>query len=403
MLGETVYHCLIMTMKSDTKKSRRLRVLQVVDGFRMGGAENKLWELIERLDPNKYEIMLATVGPGGPLRPQFEKLGVEIFDFCRRSAFDPMPFFKLYRLMKERRVDLVQTTLFWADVIGATAAKLAGVPAILSWETVSHEGDPYHNNLQRRGGYRLAMSCADLIVAVSHEVKQSLVRRRGIPEEKIRVIHYGVDLEQFHPNGQDARLAKRQEIAVPPDSFMIGIVARLEPWKGHRNFIDAFAQVAAQFPDVNVVCVGEGSLRPELEALAKAKGLQHRIFFMGVRKDVAQWVNAIDLFVLPSLPGEGLPNVLLEAMACRKPVIATQVGGVPELVKDGENGFLVPSGNIAALRTALEQALRDRERLKLLGKNAQATVEKSFSLQQQISSFEETLDSLYARKAHMLD
>ncbi len=397
--GGGLLHQFGLRKMNTDKQPRRLRVLQVVDGFRMGGAENKLWELIERLDRNKYEILLATVGPGGPLRPQFEKLGIEIFDYCRRWAFDPLPFFRLYHLMKERRIDIVQTTLFWADVIGAIAAKMAGVPAILSWETVSHEGDPYHNNLQRRGGYRVAMACADLIVAVSHEVKQSLVRRRGIPASKIRVIHYGVDLEQFHPNGQDSVLARRREIGVSPGSFLIGTVARLEPWKGHRYLVDAFAPLAPQFPDAHLVFVGDGSLRAELQAQVAARQLQNRVFFMGVRSDVAQWVNALDLFVLPSLPGEGLPNVLLEAMACRKPVIATRVGGVPELVKPGENGFLVPPGEVAPLRDALLQVLHDRTRLHQLGRNARATVENSFTLQQQIASFEETLDSLFDRKA----
>jgi glycosyltransferase involved in cell wall biosynthesis len=385
-------------MKSGETQKFRLRILQIVDGFRMGGAENKLWELIRRLDRKKYEIMLANVGPTGPLQAQFEQLGIEIFDIRRRWAFDPLPFFKLYGLMRQRRIDIVQTTLFWADFVGAIAAKLAGVPVILSWETVSHEGDPYHNNFQRRNGYRLAMKCVDLVIAVSHEVKQSLVRRRGIPEEKIRVIHYGVDLAQFHPNGRDHVLAKRQEIGIRPEDFLIGVVARLEPWKGHRYFVEAFAEVARQFPDARVILVGDGSLRGELEAMAGERNLQDRILFLGIRKDVAQLVNCLDLFVLPSLPGEGLPNVLLEAMACGKPVIATQVGGVPELVHDSQNGYLAPPGDAETLRDTLERALCNREKLKQLARAGQETVQKNFSLNQQIAKFENTFDELYMKK-----
>ncbi len=374
------------------------RVLQIVDGFRMGGAENKLWELIQRLDHHKYEIMLANVGPTGPLQAQFEQLGIELFDFRRRWAFDPLPFLKLYRVMRQRRIDIVQTTLFWADFIGATAAKCAGVPVILSWETVSHEGDPYHNNFQRRNGYRLAMKCVDLIIAVSQEVKESLICRRHLPAEKIRVIHYGVDLEQFRPNGRAPRLAKRQEIGAQPEHFLIGIVARLEPWKGHRYFIEAFAEIAPRFPEANVILVGEGSLRSALEQMTREKNLQGRLSFLGVRKDVAQLVNCLDLFVLPSLPGEGLPNVLLEAMACRIPVIATRVGGVPELVRDGQNGYLVPPGDADALRATLVRALSDRARLQEIARAGRATVEENFSLHQQIATFEQTYDELYTRR-----
>jgi glycosyltransferase involved in cell wall biosynthesis len=375
-----------------------LRILQIVDGFRMGGAENKLRELIERLDHGKYEIMLVNVGPTGPLQAAFERLGIEMFNFPRRFAFDPLPFLKLYRLMRQRRIDIVQTTLFWADFVGAPAAKLAGVPVILSWETVSHEGDPYHNNFQRRNGYRLAMKYADRIIAVSREVKESLIRRRGIPEEKIQVIYYGVDLEQFHPNGRDSVLAKRREINVRPEEFLIGIVARLEPWKGHRYFIEAFAEVAPRFPHARVILIGDGSLRSELESMTRQKKLQERISFLGVRNDVAQLVNCLDLFVLPSLPGEGLPNVLLEAMACGKPVIATQVGGVPELVYNNQNGYLAPPGNAKALSETLAQALSNRARLQQLALAGKAAVEKSFSLNQQIAAFQNTFDELYMRK-----
>ena len=385
-------------MNSSGSGRPRLRILQIVDGFRMGGAENKLRELIERLDHSKYEIMLANVGPTGPLQESFERLGVEMFDFRRRTAFDPLPFLKLSRLMRQRRIDIVQTTLFWADFIGATAAKFAAVPVILSWETVSHEGDPYHNNFQRRNGYRLAMNCADRIIAVSREVKESLVRRRGIPEEKIQVIYYGVDLEQFRPKGRDSVLAKRREIGVRHEDFLIGIVARLEPWKGHRYFIDAFAEVAPRFPDARVILVGEGSLRGELETMARQKNLQERILFLGVRQDVAQLVSCLDLFVLPSLPGEGLPNVLLEAMACGKPVIATQVGGVPELVHDNQNGYLAPPGNASALGETLANALSNRARLQQLALAGKSEVEENFSLDRQIAAFQKTFDELYRQK-----
>ncbi|MEE9169405.1 MAG: glycosyltransferase [bacterium] len=372
-------------------KSRK-QILQVVDGFRMGGAENKLLELIERLDCNKYKVMLANVGPGGPLQSQFEELGIEIFNFSRKWAFDPKPFYQLYQLMRERRIDVVQTTLFWADFIGTLAAKCAGVRLIVSWETVSHSGDPYHNNFQRRNGYRLMAKLSNLIVAVSHEVKYSLIRHRRINPSKIRVIHYGVDLDKFHPNGNQKRISKRKAMNITADSVLIGIVARLEPWKGHSVFIEAFAEVAPRFSNAHVVFIGDGSLRAKLESMVKDYGLQSRIQFLGIRKDIADLLHCIDLFVLSSLPGEGLPNVLLEAMACKKSVIATSVGGVPELVRDGINGHIVPASNKKALGWALEKMLGDNAHLQLLGKMALTTVQREFSLKNQISAFEEIFD-----------
>ena len=151
---------------------KKIKILQVVDGYRMGGAENKLLELIDRLDRSKYEIYLANVGPEGPLKSQFEALDVEIHEFPRQGAFDVCVIRILRTLIREKDIQIVQNTLFWADMVGSIAAKLAGVRLILSWETVSHEGDPYHAQLQRRLGYRFMAKLTNLIVAVSHEVKE---------------------------------------------------------------------------------------------------------------------------------------------------------------------------------------------------------------------------------------
>lgn len=377
-----------------SKTSKKIKVLQVVDGYRMGGAENKLLELIQKLNHNKYEILLANVGPKGPLQPQFEALGIEIINCPRKFAFDPIPCFRLYRLILQKQIDVVQTTLFWADFIGTIAAKLAGAALILSWETVSHEGDPYHNNFQRRNGYKFMAKFNNLIVAVSNEVKTSLIQRRNISADKIQVIHYGVDLGKFHPKGKDIAVSLRRSMGFKTKDFLIGIVARLEPWKGHSIFIQAFAKIAERYPEVRVVFVGDGSLRSSLQKQVGAVGLDERIKFLGVRKDVADILNTIDLFVLPSRPGEGLPNVLLEAMACQKPVIATNVGGVPELVKNGENGYVVESGNADALATALEKVISDEAHLKKMSENALKTVTSEFSLEKELTAFEKIYDSV---------
>lgn len=381
---------------------RRLRILQIVDGFRMGGAENKLWELIERLDTEKYEISLANVGPTGPLQSQFEKLGIEMFHFPRRFSFDPLPLLQLRRLIRARQIDIIQTTLLWADIIGGVAAWWAKAPAMISWETVTHNGDPYHNNLQRRLGYEWVMKHCDLIVAVSREVGDSVQQQRRIPPEKIRVIHYGVDLQKFFPRQDEAVLAKRRELGVASADLLIAITARLEPLKGHRYFIEAFAPVVKQFPQVQAIFVGDGSLRRELEQQAQQLGLGKHIKFLGVRKDVSEILSAIDLLVLPALGGEGLPNVLLEGMACAKPVIATRVGGVPELVREGENGYLVPPEDVPALQKALTHALADRQRLRRMAEVARRIVENEFSLRLQVSRFEEVFDRLAAEKVFKL-
>jgi glycosyltransferase involved in cell wall biosynthesis len=376
---------------------KKLNILQIVDGFRMGGAETKLCELIERMDTTKFNSHLANVGPAGPLDSRFNALEVPIYKCQRKHGFDIKPVFQLRRIMQEQKIDIVQTTLFWADVVGSIAARLAKVPVVLSWETVTHEGDTYHDKWQRKAGYNLAMKFTDGVVAVSHEVKNSLIKRRGLPPEMIHVIHYGVDLEKFSSNGEYSN--KKQELGLPDDDVVIGIVARLEPMKGHKIFVDAFCQLKDKYPGVSVVFVGDGSCRLELEKMAKEAGLEKRIHFLGIRKNVNEILDAIDFFVLPAISGEGLPNVVLEAMACSKPVIATRVGGSPEMIEDGHSGFIVPPENVAALAGMMEKMLCERDKIAWLGSNARRRVEKDFSLQKQINEFEALYKEMYKKKA----
>ncbi|MFQ6114781.1 MAG: glycosyltransferase [bacterium] len=377
----------------------KIKILQIVDGFRMGGAENKLWELIGHLDRDKFQSMVANVGPSGPLENRFVDLGLPVVQCQRKHSFDISPLFKLRKIMIEHQIDIVQTTLFWADFIGIVAAKMARVPVIISWETVTHDRDPYHYKWQRRAGYKIATQFVDRIVAVSNEIKESLIRRRGLPEELIHVIHYGVDLEKFFPNGTSVAL--RQELGFRDGEVTLAVIARLEKVKGHQYFIQAFHQLAQRHRNVSTIFVGSGSELGNLENMVHEAGLDGRIRFLGIRKDVSEILNAIDILVLPSIAGEGLPNVVLEAMACGKPVIATTVGGTGEAIRHGENGFLVPPGDVTALEKAIEKIISERDKIPWYGNRARSIAEHEFSLQKQITSFENLYNSLYQHKVSL--
>jgi glycosyltransferase involved in cell wall biosynthesis len=298
--------------------------------------------------------------------------------------------------VKTHQIDIVQTTLFWADFVGTLAARSARAPVVISWETVSHEGDPYHQQWQRRAGYRLAMRFADKVVAVSHEIKDSLIHRRGLEADMIEVIHYGVDLDKFHPNGRLE--SKRNELGLKEDEIIIALIARLEEVKGHRFYVEAFSRLAKKHPQVSTIFVGDGSCRAALEKMVREARLEGRVRFLGIRHDVSEILNAVDLVVLPAIAGEGLPNVVLEAMACGKPIVATTVGGTGEAVRHGENGFLVPARDVSGMQKALEEILCNRARISQFGKNSRAIAEKEFSLQKQIASFEKLYDDLYLKK-----
>ncbi|MFQ5484576.1 MAG: glycosyltransferase, partial [Desulfobacterales bacterium] len=160
---------------------RKIKILHVVNGFAIGGAEMKLLDLVRCTDKGKYRIVVCSVGQGGPLQKEFESLDVKVVVFQKKFAFDFSLVFKVARLIRKERIDIVQTTLLYADLIGALAAKMAGVPVVISWETVSHgENDCLRVNLRHKLGYRVAMKFVKRIVAVSDETRDSIIENRGI-------------------------------------------------------------------------------------------------------------------------------------------------------------------------------------------------------------------------------
>ncbi len=376
--------------------AERINLLQVVNGLAIGGAEKKLLELVKTLDKKRYNIIVCSIGQGGPLQKDFEALGVNVIVCQKRNKLDLSLIFTVARLIKECEIDVVQTTLLLADLVGAMAARIAGKPPVISWETVSHgENDILRTGNRHILAYKFAMKRVSRIVAVSQEIQRSLIQRRGIPAEKIAYIPYGVDLKKFaRRNGS---IDKRSILNIPSDRIVVGTVARAEPYKGVAYLQKVALQMVQQHPKLDFVFVGDGSLRKELEAEVAAQGLSERIHFLGFRNDVHEVMNTFDIFILPSLT-EGLPNVILEAMASSKPVIATAVGGIPEAVVEGETGLLIPPSNTTAIMDAIRSLLSDHKAALRMGEAGRRRVEENFSLQKEVSSFEHLYQQLLDEK-----
>lgn len=377
----------IIDNKQLLKRDKRIHILHIIDGYRFGGAESKLLELIQNTDYDKFNITLVNVGPNGPLKAEFEKLKVNIFNYQRSHRFDILPFVKLFKLIRKNKIDIVQTTLFWADFVGSIIGKLARVKLIISWETVTHTGKFYHSKMMRRNGYRLAFHLFDVIIAVSNEVKSSLIQYNGLNNNKVRVIHYGVNLEEFKPLNHNIKQTKREEINLPRNSTSIAVVGRLELQKGHIILINAVEELIKKNRNLYAIFVGEGSYRKKIENQIREHEIEDNVKMLGIRTDVCQILNAVDIFCLPSIAGEGLSNAILEAMACGKPVVATDVGGAKEVVHNGLNGFLVPPNDEKSLKLALSKLINDPELLGKQSSSARNSIKKHFSLEQQIKTF----------------
>ncbi len=370
---------------------RRINILQIVEGFGWGGAEKKLLELIKCMNHKLFNTVVCSLGLSDHISKEFQNSNIKIVTIGRRSRFDLGVIRKVARLMKEEKIDIVMTTLFYADIIGAFAGKIAGVKAIFSWETISA---PEWLIKRRLLPYRFAVHYIDRVIAVSNSTARFLIEKRGVPSDKVTVIPYGVDMKKYN-TGKNERF--RCELGIRDDEIVIGVVGRLHPQKGHVYLIRSAQNILSECKNIRFVFAGDGDLREELERMIKANGMDKYFIFLGYREDIPDVLKAFDIFVLPSLY-EGLPNVILEAMATGKPVVATDVDGSKEAVLDGVTGYLVPKRDTGKLSEKLIELIKDMERARMMGLEGRRRVERYFSLDNQIDSFERLFKSIIDKK-----
>ena len=369
----------------------KIKVLQLVEGFSFGGAETKLLELVKHMDTNRFETTVISFGLGDEIKELFMQLNCRVFTFERKRQFDFALLRQVQDFIRDEEIDIVMTTLFYADVIGALAGHKGGAKGVFSWETIS---SPKWLVPHRFWAYRYAIRKADKVISVSKATADWLIKKRKVNPNKVMIIPYGVNLEKFNPK---VKTITRTDIGVNKEDMVIGQVSRLTEQKGHTYLIDAATRVVTEIPNAKFVLVGDGPLRSRLEDKVRARGLQDHFVFLGFRQDVPEILPLFDVFTLPSLY-EGLPNVVLEAMACGLPVVATPVDGTKEAVVDERTGYLVPVGDTADLSHKLiKMCSNDALRLKL-GLAGRGRVEDDFSLDGQVRKFEKLYEKYEMKK-----
>jgi glycosyltransferase involved in cell wall biosynthesis len=374
----------------------RIRLLHVITTLDPGGAENHLLSLITAADRTRFDISVIYLKGRGGLAPELERLGVPVqcVDVGRR--YTPAGLLRLLRAIRQLRPDIVHTHLFRADLYGGIAARLAGVPAVVS---TRHNDEDFLRHPLWRLLHRLISSCEDRIIAISDHVGRYTIEIGVDNPGKVQRIYYGLDPERFtrpqRPGmpGMDVGRALRAEFGVGPEHYLLGVVARLVPQKGHRYLLEALALAVPEEPSLRLLIAGQGPLREHLEAQARRLGLDRHVVFAGWRSDVANIMAALDLLVLPSL-WEGFGLVLLEAMALQKPIVATRVSAIPEVVEDGVTGLLVPPADPAALAAAILRLARDRELGREMGRRGRLRLEERFTLDRMVRQTEQVYLSL---------
>jgi glycosyltransferase involved in cell wall biosynthesis len=382
---------------------RKARICHITKATGVAGSEKHLLMLLRGLDKAKYQVKLALLAerdkPLDDYVLRLEEGGVQVKRVFIRGDIDPLLVWRLYRLLREGNYDLVHTHLIHADLYGTLAAKLAGVPIIVSTK--------HNDNAFRRHPFyafldRLASKFAGKIIVVSDHLKRFFDEVEGLDRGKMTRIHYG--LEEAWVEDQSSRTARpvsvQEELGIPPDTPLVGIIARLNPQKGHTYLLAAFAKVVESLPEARLLIVGDGNLRGDLERQTRELRITRRVTFTGWRDDIPRIMADLNLLILSSL-WEGFGLVLLEAMMMGKPIVASRVSAIPEIVVDGVTGLLVPPRDQEALAKAIIAMLQDKERAEAMGQAGRERVERYFSVERMVQQTEALYEELIKEKMRL--
>ena len=382
----------------------RYRVLHVHALPVVSGSGINTFLTMRDVDRSRFDSELACA-PGGKLESLVRRSG-----FC----FHPFPNFvqpvdpvndlaalaRLTRFLLKRKYHIVHTHNSKTGFIGRLAGRLAQVPVVI--HTV--HGFSFHaqeSALRRRIFCfleRMAAGWADRMIFISQPLidwawKEKIVR----DAKKISKIYSGIETDKFAPVIETQKRANRRTWNIPADAFVIGIVSKLWEGKGHATLIEGFSLAASAVPGCRLVIVGEGPLRPELENLARRKGVEDKVVLTGFQREVAQMISMFDLAVLPSF-FEGMGRVLLEAMAMGIPVIGSDVGGIPDLVRQGKEGLLISPGDPLALAEAIRAVASNPQMAKKMGDAGKKRVSEQFSARDMVRRIERVYLGALAEK-----
>lgn len=366
-----------------------VRVLHLITELSTGGAQSALFRYLEASNRSRFEPTVACLYNGDQvIAEQIRSIGIDVYDLGMNSKISIAAVWRFVKLLRAQRPRILHTWMYHANVLGRVIGWLTRVPTIITSRRNVEIGG------QSREWIKRWTSTLDhAVIAVCEKARLREIAASNLPDEKVVTVYNGLSLEHFIlVRRQTTRLQIRDELALSPQAVVIGVVGRLHPQKGHLHLIDAFATVQQTMaktrgPSIYLLIAGDGSERDAIEKQIQRLALSENIALLGTRSDVPELLAGMDIFVLPSL-WEGLPNVLLEAMAAQLPVVATAVGGTPEIVLDGETGILTAPADSAALGDALLTLINNPTLRNKLGQAGRRRVETSFSIQQMTKSIE---------------
>jgi len=382
---------------------RRYNILYVVTKLELGGAQKQALSLMRRLNNEEYNIFLFTADVGLLMDEALAISGITV----KRSRFlerpinplkDLLALFEIYSFIREKQIDIVHTHSSKAGIVGRLAARIAGVKIIIhtvhGWSFNDYQ--PFWTRLLYIGLERWIGGFTNRLIVVSRYDQEKGLSNAIVSENRYSLIRYGIDYAEF--SGKQGTEKTRQELGIGADDLVVGMIACFKPQKSPGDFVRLAGLINQSLPQVKFVLVGDGALRESIEDLISQYNLPNNMFLLGWREDIPEILSAIDVFALTSL-WEGLSISVLEAFASHKPVVATDTGGVREVVSENKTGFLVPPGDIKAMAEKVKILLNDKSLRLKMGDNAHSSLGVSYRLDYTVNSTKELYENLFAERA----
>jgi len=363
-------------------------VAQVVLNLDVGGLERVVIDLVNHLDRARFQPVVFCLGDGGVLQDRVRDAGCPVHAFNKGPGVSASLPLRMQAAIRDAAVDVVHCHNVPALLYGAVASRLAGKGSVV----YTPHGVESATNPQVAWYRRLGL--IERIVAVSEDARSLSISASGFAPGATETVPNGIDVDAYAAaDAAGVRASLGIDVGIP----VIGIVARLAPEKDHKLLLEAMATLRRSIDPVVLLVIGGGELRVELEARAAELALDGCVRFLGMRSDVSELLAALDVFVLSSRT-EGMSVTLLEAMAAARPIVATDVGGNAEVVRDGDTGLIVPPGDATALAKALASILRDPGAARRMGERGRERVVADFSVKVMAKRYEDVYDRVLASR-----
>lgn len=370
-------------------------IIWIIDSLGPGGAEQLMTTLLKHFRDAGFNIRVCALQTrgGNPIADELKHIGLPVDLIPVPNLRHPLNLFRILRYFRFHRPQLVHTQLEFSDVLGTIAARILGIPSVSTIHVLDKSAEKKSKVIRLKLRWFVLGKFCSRIIAVSEKTRTHHLKTGALDPKKIITVYNGIDLSRFKDTNESQITKTKQALHLPLNRRIIITVAVLREPKGIQYMINALPKILEQIPDIHYLVVGDGEYGTSLKDLSTALSIQDHITFAGHRTDIPNLLACSDLFVLPTL-GDALPTVLIEALAAGKPVVASDVGGVPEIIENGVNGVLVPPGDPSRLAVACLQLLKNKEQSNQMILAGRRTVWQRFDVDAQIKQLSNIYEEL---------